>query len=252
MAYITLLIIVIVIIIIIALIIFGVNASKTSKCHSNDNLSDAAKRNSRGLIIAIDEGDRTFCKKTYEDDKNVVTLEYTFCIKDPYNANYTVRNVAFDQHRWKGTANVVISGENDETYRSYIDYDDDDCTYNLTIIDINGNLVRFNNPSRSISITTKLKKVCARKDSVSSFSSTGSSDVTSTNSCEQTDTNSSERSNASSSGQSSTNLDQSDKNGSEDNESTCNDDVDPYESTSHCNESVSFYPDSQNCSSENN
>ncbi len=169
MKYLILGVVIVVIIIIIGIIVFGVNSNKNSNNKEHDLPPDIKKN--KGLIELAATGDKCFCSKSY--GKNTVDLGFKFCVKERYPAEYYVRNVNLDEHSWKGHT-TSLHPENNKNVKSYIEYDADDCKYILTLVDKNGNTIIFDNPSRCITVTVKLRKVCDR-DSSSGSSSRGSS-----------------------------------------------------------------------------
>ncbi len=264
-------VVVIIIIIIIGLIVFGVNSNKTDNNGSTNHPSADRKRN-QCVIEVVDTNDKTFCTKTYGN--KTIDLEFCFCLKKKYSAEYHVRNVNFDEHDWRGRAKLTCQSETFKDLKSYIEYDPDDCKYILTLVDRSGEIVTFNNPSRCITVKTKLEKCCDKRSSTSgshrSSETRSSSDCDDHSSSERSDSNDhgssgkgSSNDHRSSSGKSSNNdhgssgrgssndhssSGKSDSNSSKSDHYDEHDSIDPYSNSSHCNESTAFYPDS--CTSE--
>nr|QBK92672.1 MAG: hypothetical protein LCPAC401_03100 [Pithovirus LCPAC401] len=268
--YVIVIVVVVIIIIIIGLIVFGVNSNKTDN-NGSINQPPASRKRNKCVIEVVDTADKTFCTKTYGN--KTIDLEFCFCLNKKYSAEYHVRNVNFDEHDWRGYAKLTCQSETFKELKSYIEYDPDDCKYILTLVDKNGEIATFNNPSRCITVKTKLEKCCDKQSSAS-----GSHRSSETRSSSDCDDHSSERNDSnnhrSSSGKSSSgkgsnsgrgssddhgsssgreSSDEHDSSGKSDSNSSNSDhhdehdehdSIDPYSNTSYCNDNASFYPDS--------
>ncbi len=166
MKYFIWIVVVVIIIIIIGIIVFSVNSNK-----NNDNTRPhppPAKKRNKCVIEVIETCDKTYCNKTY--GHNTVDLDFRFCLNQKYLAEYYVKHVNFNEHDWKGRAKVTTQSGTTKDCRSYIEYNPDDCTYVLTLVDKSGETIVFDNPSRCITVNTKLDKCCDRQSSNSGSS----------------------------------------------------------------------------------
>ena len=176
MNYLIVVVVVIIIVIVIGAIIFGAQNSDNG---NNVNSKPSQCPSNKAIVEVIDTGDKAVaCERKTRDG---FKLSFKMCTTETYNAEYVVRGLkgTSGKKRLKGDVIAASDKEKFPPLKAFLNRDCNSNDYNMKIIDLHGNLARFDSGCIAFQITFVGRDNSSCSGSRRSSTSSCSSDVSS-------------------------------------------------------------------------